>query len=79
MSLNIKGLPQPQDNDFQERIEVDLKKGMPLEVILADTKNLIREFDWTAARCTYQVRIYRDLQDYIERRIAVRDIIKKEG
>ncbi len=69
MSLGNDGLPLPDEKDFKERVDADIAKGIPIEMILKDTENLIREFEWTAVRCNYQAMIYKDLKAYIENRI----------
>ncbi len=57
----------PSLNDLEERIRLNREKdGLTLEQIAQDTRNLIKEFEWTAARSNVQVRIYKDLLELVE-------------
>lgn len=63
-------LNAPTLDDLDERIDINLKEGLTLEYLVIDTKELIKEFEWTAARCMVQARIYKDLLERTEQRLA---------
>lgn len=58
----------PSEEDLQNRIQVNIDKGMTLKEIETDTINLIRNCEITILRCQVQVHIYNLLLDRIKQR-----------
>ena len=68
MSFDIDEiLPSKKDLDY--RIQVNLDKGLSLDYIKKDTKNLLHGVELLELKCKVQKKIYRDLIDRIDEKI----------
>lgn len=72
-AIKFDGLVMPGEEDFKERVELNLGNKISLKAQLAEADELVRELEWTAARSMFHANIYKDLKRYIELRIKLEE------
>lgn len=68
---------RPTEADLKERVDLSLEKGISLEEQRRQNLVKLRDFEWHAAIFQMQASIYREVIDYIDHQILIRDGLLK--